>query len=110
MKTNRREARQLLGCGYEQPLVELRGRPAVPMPWSPADMPGEPPTICPGYTTRLPEVVEVSRARLWFDKGDLRTFTRGEMPTEQLANAIEVLEIAIHQHQDVIVNRKRGSP
>jgi hypothetical protein len=53
-------------------------------------------TTCVGYTTKLPEVVEVSRARLWWDKGQLREWCEGDDPTPALRLCIEELEAQVH--------------
>ena len=47
------------------------------------------PTVCPGYSTSLPETIEVARAWGWAERGDLRAFTQ-EQPTEALVDAIEL--------------------
>jgi hypothetical protein len=53
-------------------------------------------TTCVGYTTSLPEVVEASRARLWWDKGQLREWCEGDAPTPALRFCIEELEAQSH--------------
>lgn len=51
----------------------------------------EVPSACPGYTTKLPEVAEINRARLHWSKGALREFCGGK-PSELLLRGIEILE------------------
>lgn len=76
-----------MGCGYE---------PAQPkaQTWTPISLDpnwrGELKT-CPGYTTTLPEVVEVARARThWRDGGGLRDFC--DSPTDGLRVGVEILD------------------
>ncbi len=90
MQTNPRSIRIVLGCGYESL------NPAAD-PWIPPDgdlgFDGEV-TVCPGYSTHLPEVFEVMRARTHWKNGALRDYCDGEQPSEQMLEAIEVLDIA----------------
>lgn len=93
------EMRQLQGCGY-LPRHEF-GKPAAPL-----DCETEP-TVCPGFSTALPEVIEIARARLHWSKGSLRDFTRS--PSEALLIGIEVLEGASNEAQSwALKNRKDG--
>lgn len=83
--------RQAMGCGYEAPLEDAR-------PWSPASMSGDwqgDETTCPGYTTRLPQVIETLRARVHWEKGSVESFCAGP-PTEQQLAALEILEGAVN--------------
>ena len=80
--------RQEMRCGYEPALA---GALSVFRP--PGYECGEDgPSVCPGYSTKLPEVREASWARLHWERGSLREWARGE-PTDQLIEAIEVLEV-----------------
>lgn len=47
---------------------------------------------CPGYTTKLPEIVDVVRARVHWEKNALDAHCRGAKPTQHLLTAIEVLD------------------
>jgi hypothetical protein len=92
-RVNSRLVRQTLACGYEP-----EPPPNIPVlawtfGWS------EKPTVCPGFTTNLPEVVEASRARLHWNKGQLAMRFGGE-PTEALLLSIEVLEIEAARCQE----------
>lgn len=51
------------------------------------------PSVCPGYTTQLPEVIEAARAHNYFTKGELTQFCEGQA-TEALKYAIEIFESA----------------
>ena len=70
-----------MGCGYEP-------RSDRASPWQPPDgkVGYEGPTIehCAGYTTSLPEVIEVARARFHWDKGALAHVLAGEPLSESL--------------------------
>lgn len=96
MQTFSSSKRQALGCAYER---------AVPWatPWTPVAMNasyrGTMPTVCPGYTTNLPEVVEAVRARVHWSKGSLTTFTKGEPPSDALIYAIEIVEGGFNEVQ-----------
>lgn len=103
MANNGREQRQSNGCGYEpSPAPNV-----VVMPWQPPtgtplayDM-GEPtetkprgvfaPTVCIGYLSKLPDVIETQRASNWAKKGELASFLGGA-PSEDLVNAIDLLD------------------
>lgn len=54
---------------------------------------------CPGYTTNLPEVIEIARARVhWKEGGGLRDFC-DETPSEALRQGVEILEGASNECQ-----------
>ena len=97
--------RQLIGCGYE---------PAVPQakPWQPPQTRlgyrHRPlPTVCAGYSTRLPEVTEIARAHTHWSKGSLDAFC-GE-PSEFLLLGIEILEGEMAQVQTyALADKKDG--
>lgn len=57
------------------------------------------PTVCPGYTTSLPAVLEASRARLWREKGSLRDLY-DEPITDPIRDCVDVLEQAVSECQD----------
>lgn len=97
MLNNPKVLRQSNGCGYELPAP----RPDV---WHPPG--GElgfktdakrPLTTCAGYTTKLPEVMEASRASHWLKRGDLRAFLDDEQPNEHLVDAIDIYDGAASQ-------------
>ena len=82
--------RQSLGCGYE-PAAD--GRVHLTM-WQPpsgaAGYAGPTPTVCAGYSTRLPEVQEVSIARMHWDTGNIGAAFGGDPPTEYMLHAIAI--------------------
>jgi hypothetical protein len=101
------DERQIQGCGYLPPLDEsLRSVARIPsVLGSNVD-----PTVCPGYSTRLPEVIEVARARLHWSKGSLREFVGGN-PTDALVMGIEFLEGANNECEGWAMrkeNREKG--
>jgi hypothetical protein len=63
------------------------------------------PTVCPGYTTSLPAVLEASRARLWREKGSLRDLY-DEPLTDVLRDCVDILEHAVGELQ---AHRMEGS-
>ena len=83
MRTTDQNTRKEMGCGYE-PLVPLGLRRRR---WTHRAYRGPAPTVCAGYTTRLPEVLEAATERLHWDKGALT-----EPLSEPMKLAIEVLE------------------
>lgn len=103
MQTYDRPTRQALGCGYEPPAP--RGVPV--MPWDHDDRRGPPLTVCVGYTTNLPEVIEVSHARLHWSKSQLDAYLGDERPTEQLLGAIVILEAETNTYTNWRTTPKR---
>lgn len=68
--------RQFMGCGYEPPLDGAQV-------WSPN--PGDPQgsvqfDVCPGYTTQLPDVIDIADAYWWADKGAAGTLQTASVP------------------------------
>lgn len=49
-------------------------------------------TVCAGYTANLPEVMETAIARAHWKNGALGFVCDGEQPTEDLLNAILILD------------------
>lgn len=90
MSTRASSTRQLLGCGYEPPPADALA-PMV-QPWSGLGYEGPAPTVCPGYSTNLPEVAEVNRAHFHWSKGALGLLHPA--PTDALLRGVEVLDIA----------------
>lgn len=86
-----REARQSLGCGWEP--VDPR-IPVVPWTHQSGKMPT--PVVCAGYAVRLPEVIEIARARFW--KDSLWDLCDGE-PHDVVIEGIERLESTVNEMQ-----------
>jgi hypothetical protein len=91
MQTTTVDIRRTLGCGFEPPLDGA-------VPWQPPSGPlgfqGGRLKICAGYTTNLPEVLEVVTARVHWKHGELRSFCGERKPTEETMHRILVLENA----------------
>ena len=93
------ESRQQMGCGYEKPSP-------FASPWvhtafkRPADAdPEKPyPTVCAGYTTKLPEVIEVARAHFHSER---ETFVSliGKRATPHLMTGIELMASEVNAVQ-----------
>jgi hypothetical protein len=104
MRANPPEIRKGLACGYLPPvatseLTAAGGRPD--------GFRGEM-TTCIGYTTKLPEVIETSRARLHWEKGTLQAWAGGE-PTDPLLLALEELECQQGAVQAHVIDTARRS-
>jgi len=71
MKSNPPELRVAIGCGYEAPQANAR-------PWqAPADADVDSWTVCPGYTTTLPETIDIARAWVHWRVGELASYCDG---------------------------------
>lgn len=107
MRTTPPEIRQRFGCGYEPPTP----RPEVWTHDSEVYTQDDPtrPTTCRGYTVTLPEVIEASRARLHWSKGQLEVFTRSP-PAESLVLAVEILEGSVLSTQDWMMKNPPKEP
>ena len=89
--------RRLMGCGYLPRHENAR-------PLSPPDIDFDV-TVCPGYSTSLPEVVEAVRYRPSYVKG-LLTEHLGEAPSPQFIDGQNVLEGAINLFQQAEIQRR----
>lgn len=101
METQSDHERQMLGCGFLPPPA-----PRLALSVRPWDHPGRKleddetdedgvilnPT-CIGYLLQLPELREVTVARLHWTKGQLAIWA-GERPTEALLQSVVILELA----------------
>lgn len=56
-------------------------------------------TTCPGYTTKLPEVIEIARLRVHAKEGTLSLFMHGAEPTDVAVVGIEILAGATNEAQ-----------
>lgn len=98
MKDAPRNARISLGCGYEPPGADVHV-------WEPPSLDaksgvgfaGDELKTCPGYTTDLPDVFEVLRARAHWTKGQLALFDKS--PHEHLLAGIEILDANVAQFE-----------
>lgn len=94
------ELRLIQGCGYLPPREGARPGFGVPLE---ADVD---PTVCPGYSTSLPEVVETVRYRPSYLKGYL-TEHLGCTPSPAIIDAENILEGAVNMFQAFDTERKR---
>lgn len=100
----KKQTRQGMGCGWEprDPKVPAR-------PWSPSCLEDNhdwrcigkeqpDPTVCPGFSTSLPETIEIVRAHThWSTGGGLRDFA--DEPTEALKFGVEVVHGSVNECQ-----------
>jgi len=87
--------RQGWGCGYEPPAP-----PNIPvMPWSGLGYKGPTPTACPGFTTTLPETIEIARAWRWWSKSQLASFVDGAPVSDALKIGIEMFDGVISEFE-----------
>lgn len=101
MQNNSREIRQQMGCGYEAPVdnpSSMWEPPASEVGFRQNPKTVRLPTVCPGYSTKLPEVFEVIRSRAHWLHGSLRDFCDGKA-NEGLLIGIEVLDSEINAVQ-----------
>lgn len=89
MQTTTQLQRQSLGCGYE-PRIENAN--AWQPPSGERGYKGPRLTICAGYTARLPEVIEVSKARAHWKVGALTHMTGEETADEGLLDAVLIFD------------------
>jgi len=98
MQANPKIQRQQMGCGYESAID-------ADFVWMPEGMrlrPGETMKHCAGYTCRLPEVIEIARARVHWDKGSIESFCDGR-PTDAMLLGIEVLDASANELQGALM-------
>jgi hypothetical protein len=89
--------RQLLGCGFAPlPAGHLLKFVRAPRP---AGYEGDDPTVCPGYTTSLPEVIEIARARFHWKNGGPAAIGITDWVNHPLAIGIEILEGAANESE-----------
>lgn len=82
-----------LGCGFTR--LPERTRPR-------AGAPGRKgiPSVCPGYSTRLPAVREAARGAFWSEKGQLQLRYPDEPVTELLLDCIEIYQVASQKAEE----------
>lgn len=89
MQSTTQQTRQTWSCPYEPPPSENM-RPYVRVP-APLGCDADPST-CPGYTTKLPEVIEVVRGRFHWAHGGPRGIGIDDWFEHPLIRGIEILE------------------
>lgn len=65
-------------------------------PWAGLGYSGPDPTICPGYTTNLPETQEIARAHMHWKNGALTAWLQGKAASEALLIGIEHVEAQVN--------------
>lgn len=95
MQERSQHSRQLIGCGFEPPPPRRFAKHVTT--WFGLGYRGDVPTVCPGYSTKLPEVIEIARARLHWSKGNLPVFA--DDPLHPVAIGIEILESSSNECQ-----------
>lgn len=103
MQSTTRLTRQAMACGYEPPAPP----PMRAIAWTHDGYGGPQPSTCPGYTTRLPDVLEITRARYHWSKGNLAVFAPA--PTDALLIGIEQLDVEIHRVEDWMIEQSRAA-
>jgi hypothetical protein len=101
--------RQTMRCGHEPPLPVERDEHGVERyrgqtveAWRGAN-------VCAGYACELPEVAEVARCFLQWEKGTLADFLDGRPPGHMLLEALGALQVGIREHEvDVLSRPKAG--
>jgi len=88
MQATNTQIRQSMVCPYEAPPSEELRAFGVKAP-APPGYDGPPLTVCPGYTTSLPETIELARAWAWAERGDLRTFCAGQ-PSDAVIDGVDI--------------------
>jgi hypothetical protein len=99
MQTLTQHQRQINGCGFAPSLAGEMAKHVGD--WTGCGYKGEPTTVCPGYTTKLPEVIEIARARLHWSKGNLPLFA--EDPLHPVAIGVEILESSSNECQSWMI-------
>lgn len=94
--------RQQMGCGWLAP-VENPGQV-----WHHNGDLGTEATVCAGYTTQLPEVMDIVRHRLHWEKGALPIRLAGAEPPSTLLDGIEALHYAVERYGAWRSDPKRG--
>lgn len=90
MANRSKETRQALGCGFEE------SDPAIHVaPWDHPGRKGPRLETCPGYTVDLPEVQEIARLRVHWEKGALAHVLEEKKLTELTQTGIHILEAAV---------------
>jgi hypothetical protein len=98
MQAHPDDQRQMMGCGYLPPPDESRRRHLSI--WQGGTLPnykGPKTTVCPGYSTSLPEVIEVARAHRHWSKGNYQVADRE--PRDAMVGALEIFDGALAEFQ-----------
>ena len=97
MRQNPQQSRQYLACAYEPRVEGARA-------WQHEGYTGPSPEACPGYTTKLPEVIEASEARFYLHNGSLSLLVDDEL-SDGLRSSIAILETEDNSVMSWIANQ-----
>jgi len=103
IRWNAKASRASMACGW-LPKVEHTGPP--PAPWVGAHSAPKL-TVCPGYSTSLPEVHEAVRASQWAERGLLREFYQDEELTPLVFDAIDVINSSSGAVESYMMEKSR---
>jgi hypothetical protein len=103
-RTQMATTRQALRCVYE---------PAMPgaQSWAPKSWVerGIETTACPGYSARLPAVLEIVEEHQQWKHGTLSAALDGEQPTRGALQCFKVLEAGINEHRADLMRERSKS-
>jgi hypothetical protein len=120
LRTEPDQHRDIADCSKCMETTDVHSRRALGCGWEPALDGAEPATlksnvevtVCPGYSCKLPEVVEVASAYAHWEKGTLSARLDGAEPTPQLLDGLVVLQGAIaelNEHRMKASTQKGGA-
>jgi hypothetical protein len=119
MRQNSTHERQMIGCGFEPrvdgaapcPLPGFEGRLLEDEAAALAEgrLPRREPSVCPGFSCGLPEVIETTHAHFW-KGGELMHFTRGELATPALLAAITEYQGALNEAESWEIKNPEKRP
>jgi len=92
MANNTPEMRGALGCGYLPP-AERADRPL----WG--GIHDLELTVCAGYSTALPEVIDIAATFMHWENGALSTACGGDMPPQTLVDGLVLYKAAINDRE-----------
>ena len=93
------QVRQAYACPYEPPTTSQYITIQRPDGLAGKDL-----TVCPTYSTTLPETIEIARAWGW--KQDLRVFCGGKWPTEALVHGVELFGGHVEEFKNKLITPK----
>lgn len=99
--------RQGLGCGFEVRDPRIVPQPFAPAFWVERD---RRPTVCPGFSTTLPEVREIVDLYPFFESGGalLPAALDGQQPTSVLLRGLAELRGGINEHARSKLPKPKG--
>ena len=77
------------------------------VPWDHEGRDGKRPSTCAGYTTNLPEVIEVAQLFRHWSKGSLPSALRGDELHEQTQQGLEILEGSVSAVESYLIRARR---